>query len=441
MKWIYLRPWIGTVARLVLGVLWIVAGWSKLWDPRDFVQAIRVYDATPEWLSKLMGYGLPVLELCIGVLLLLGAITRVAAIISAVLLAVFLIGIVQAAARGIKLDCACFGGGGGPTSNPHYTWDILRALGLLALAAFLIVWPLTRISVDEYLARGDYVAPPSAKRLRSDQGARRYYALVEARRKAARSRTLYVTSALAGLLVLIVMVGAGVQSGRAKIQGDKTALNASVVKGVVVGKPAKVTVDLFEDFHCPACNAFEQSAGGDIGAQIAQGRIQVRYHLLSLFDGSSKGNRYSSRAANAAICASDVSVELFARYHALLFGKNSSNVNTQPAQGSSGRTDIQLIDLAKQTGAVPASLKPFMTCVQIEEHQGFVQATQEAASKRGIGQVPTVLVNGKQLKTVDKASLDTAIAAVAGPAPSTTTTTSPSTSGTPSPTTSPSPSP
>jgi hypothetical protein len=107
-----IRPWVGTVFRLVLGGVFLWAGWEKLADPRGFVQAVRAYDVTPEWLSKAIGYGLPVLEVCLAALLIVGVITRIAAAVSAALMLVFLIGIVQAAIRGLKLECGCFGGGG-----------------------------------------------------------------------------------------------------------------------------------------------------------------------------------------------------------------------------------------------------------------------------------------------------------------------------------------
>ena len=45
---------------------------------------------------------------------------------------VFLIGIVQAAIRGLKLECGCFGGGGATQGSTTYTLDILRDVGLLA---------------------------------------------------------------------------------------------------------------------------------------------------------------------------------------------------------------------------------------------------------------------------------------------------------------------
>jgi uncharacterized membrane protein YphA (DoxX/SURF4 family) len=131
--------------------LW--AGWEKLHDPRVFLRAVRAYGATPEWLSRAIAYGLPVLEVCVGVLLIIGLVTRVAAAVSGVLLVFFLIGIIEAGARGIKLQCGCFGGGGASDAPTHYLLDSARDVGLLVLAVWLVLWPITRLSVDEFLAR------------------------------------------------------------------------------------------------------------------------------------------------------------------------------------------------------------------------------------------------------------------------------------------------
>jgi len=90
--WQKIKPWLGAVIRLLLGVVWLWASLHKLHDPRAFVQTVRAYDATPEWLSKAIGYGLPVLELAIAVMLILGVAVRMAAATSVVLFVVFLKG-------------------------------------------------------------------------------------------------------------------------------------------------------------------------------------------------------------------------------------------------------------------------------------------------------------------------------------------------------------
>lgn len=437
-----IRPWVGTVIRLALGAIWLWAGTAKLADPRGFVQAVRAYDVTPEWLSKAIGYGMPVLEVCLAALLIAGVITRIAAVVSAALFTVFLVGIIQAAVRGLKLECGCFGGGGATEGSTTYTLDIFRDVGLLLLAVFLIIWPMTRWSVDEFLARNDQVEMPSAKRMRTSDGRRKYNAMLESRKKAARERTTYLTAALGVLVVLVVVIGIAVQSGRAKIQGDTTAENATVQNGVVVGKPAKVTVDLFEDFQCPACLAFEQSTGPTIAADIAANKIQVRYHMLAFLDASSNGNRYSTRAANAAICASDIDVATFQKFHTVLYGKDSKGQNNQPAEGTNGRTDIELEDFGKQAGitdtGTDSNFTNFQQCVSTIQHEGLVQAVTDNASQRNVVATPTLKVNGKDISDTTLDGFNAAVKAAGGgdaatPAPSTSASASASASATPTP--------
>ena len=283
MRWLTLRPWLGTVVRLALAAIWIWAAWSKLGSPRTFVQAVRAYDATPEWLSKGIGYGLPVLELCLGIVLVIGVAVRLAAVVSAALFVVFLIGLVQAAARGLQLECGCFGGGGQSAGGTQYTLDILRDVGLLVLAVYLVLWSQTRVSLDEFLARHDRVEAPSAKRMRSDDGRRKYNAMLEQRRKAARERALWVNGSLAVVVALVALIGVGVQANRAKIQGSLTATHASVANGVVFGKAAAATVDVYEDFQCPVCRTFEKGSGAAIQRLADEGKVKVVYYPFTVF--------------------------------------------------------------------------------------------------------------------------------------------------------------
>src|SRR6476659_6918051 len=104
----------GVLARVVVGAVWIVAGVLKLPDPNENVRAVRAYQLLPESVVPVVGHGLPVLETLVGLCLLLGLLTRVAAVVSVVLLLAFLTGISSAWARGLSIDCGCFGGGAGP---------------------------------------------------------------------------------------------------------------------------------------------------------------------------------------------------------------------------------------------------------------------------------------------------------------------------------------
>ncbi len=148
-----LLPWLATAARLVLGGVWIAAGASKVADLAESVRAVRAYQVLPEWAVPAVGAGLPLLEIALGLMLVVGFSVRFGAVVSAVLLAVFIAGIVSASARGLQIDCGCFGGGGelGAGQETKYGTEIARDAALLAVAGALAWWPASRLSIDGYL--------------------------------------------------------------------------------------------------------------------------------------------------------------------------------------------------------------------------------------------------------------------------------------------------
>ncbi|HEU4422700.1 MAG TPA: MauE/DoxX family redox-associated membrane protein [Pilimelia sp.] len=152
-RWIGVRPWLGTAARLGLAVVWLAAGASKISDLAASGRAVNAYQLMSYDIAKVVGAALPFVEIALGVLLLVGLATRLAAIVSAALLVVFIAGITSAWARGLAIECGCFGGGGelGAGQSPSYGPEIARDVAFLLLAAFLIVWPRTRLSVDSWL--------------------------------------------------------------------------------------------------------------------------------------------------------------------------------------------------------------------------------------------------------------------------------------------------
>ena len=146
-------PWISTAARLGLAAVWIVAGSLKVGDLAASGRAVSAYRLMPYEAAKVVGAAQPFLEIALGVLLLVGLAVRLSAGISAVLLTVFIAGIVSAWARGLEIDCGCFSKGGalGAGETPAYAWDLLRDVGFLVLAGILLWRPWTRFSLDGQL--------------------------------------------------------------------------------------------------------------------------------------------------------------------------------------------------------------------------------------------------------------------------------------------------
>ena len=146
------REWLGTVARLVTGGVWIYAGALKLPDPEQSVLAVRAYQLLPGEVAVTVGHLLPVLEVVVGACLVLGLLTRGSGLVSALLFAAFIVGIASVWARGITIDCGCFGGGGyDPDARSQYPWEIARDAGLLLLSAYLVWQGRTRYALDDLL--------------------------------------------------------------------------------------------------------------------------------------------------------------------------------------------------------------------------------------------------------------------------------------------------
>ena len=408
MNWTVAKPWIGLAARLVLGVVWIWSSLAKISHPLDFVQTVRAYDMTWEWLSKAIGYGLPVLELCLGVVLVVGVTVRIAAAISAVLFVVFLIALIEAAARSLTVTSGIFTSGKIVQTGPAHVWPILLTVGLLVLAGYLFVFHVTRLSVEEYLARHDYVEVPSAKRMRQPEARRRYEARVAEVQKTARSRNLYLTALIWSVVVLVSVIAIGVQSTRAKIGGVIEAPFANATDGVIYGKKAAATVEIYEDYACQECRAFAQSVDHRLQNDVRANLAEVRYHPIAVLDSESP-NRYSTRAASAALCASDQGDDPFVTYRSTLYGTLGGKP-IQPAPGEPGPTNVKLAALGAPMKLTSKNATTFQRCVASGQYETLTQQMTDTASKRGVAGPFAVFVNGTRLSHPSAASLFAAIA-------------------------------
>jgi uncharacterized membrane protein YphA (DoxX/SURF4 family) len=151
--WALARPWVGLAARLVLAGVFLVAGGSKIGDLAASGRAVNAYRVMPYSAATAVGAALPFIEVALAALLLVGLATRLAAAATGGLLVVFIAGISSVWARGLSIDCGCFGSGGelAAGASPQYGWEIARDVGLLVLAAFLVAYPRTHFSVDAYV--------------------------------------------------------------------------------------------------------------------------------------------------------------------------------------------------------------------------------------------------------------------------------------------------
>lgn len=393
-------PWAALVARFALAAVWAYAAVSKVGDPAVTVRAVRAYRLLPEWSVHAIAYGLPFVELALALLLVVGFAVRVASAASAVLLLIFIAGIASAWARGLQIECGCFGGGGTlRAGRANYPGKILRDSLFLVLALGLVLAPRLRWSLDERLASGPApVATPVGKGKKREV-AERLVAERARQHAAAQRRTRQLSSLGAvGVLLVAALLGTVVQGQRNKeVQPLVAPPGATSSGGIRVGATgAPVTVDLYEDFQCPICKEFEQTAGPTVRRLVASGRVAVLYHPLSFLGPE------SVRAANAAAAAA--AAGKFAAYHDALFAH-------QPPERTGGFSNEELLGLGRQVGLTDSA---FVDAVRRGTYDAWVRRVADLGSKAGVVGTPTVRVNSKTLADATAAALQQAVMAAGG---------------------------
>jgi len=149
------QPILTLIFRLLVGGVLLVAGAIKAQSPADAASAVAAYKILPIKLAHIVGYALPWLEIAIGILLIIGLSVRFAAITGGVVMLMFIGAIASVWARGMLIDCGCFGGGGAidpskaATAHRTYLIEILRDAGLVLSAAYLYFFPYGRLGVEK----------------------------------------------------------------------------------------------------------------------------------------------------------------------------------------------------------------------------------------------------------------------------------------------------
>ncbi|MDX6523592.1 MAG: hypothetical protein QOI17_1105 [Gaiellales bacterium] len=143
-----LLPWIGLAVRLAGASVWLFAAATKLADLDGFRAQVHAYQLLPNALESPFSYGLPLVELALGAYLLVGALVRPVAVLSCLLMAVFIAAEAQAWARGLAIDCGCFGTVARTTVGAT---TVGRDLAL-GIPFYLLAWrPARKLSVDASL--------------------------------------------------------------------------------------------------------------------------------------------------------------------------------------------------------------------------------------------------------------------------------------------------
>ena len=234
------------------------------------------------------------------------------------------------------------------------------------------------------------------------QAARRAAEMMKAQQAQARRRTVMVQAGVAALVVVVVLA-VTVAILRAQDGTEPSAVPPEVDDqgALVLGNPeAAVTVQVVEDFQCPACRAFEAANGDLLRSYVEGDEVQVAYRGIAFLDRASSTD-YSSRSLNASACVMAEGGDVWSRFHRSLFEQ-------QPPEGGEGLSDDQLVRLAEAAGADEDAVR---TCVDDGTYADWVASTTTQAGDDGVDGTPTVYVNGEELEdtTALEATVDAAL--------------------------------
>lgn len=151
MKWLA-DPRLSVLFRLLVGVAFIWAGVVKIGDPAAFEEGLVNYRMLPAATIPFLAVVVPPIEVATGLCLVIGFLCRGAALLSTGMLAVFTVAIVQAIARGINIECGCFGAGSDAAASMGWQ-EVVRDLALLAAAAHVLFWDRGILSVARLRTR------------------------------------------------------------------------------------------------------------------------------------------------------------------------------------------------------------------------------------------------------------------------------------------------
>ena len=155
MKKLFSDRWVILVLRVILSGVFIYAGGLKIESPQTFADNIAGFQLLPNEFVNLLALSLPVFEIIVGLMLIVGFRLRIASFSVLVLSLIFAVALSSTLARGLQIDCGCFGEG---EPSVFKTWLSLGRDMLMGIGA-LIIWISTLIS-KQGLCEGSYSRKP-----------------------------------------------------------------------------------------------------------------------------------------------------------------------------------------------------------------------------------------------------------------------------------------
>ena len=200
---------------------------------------------------------------------------------------------------------------------------------------------------------------------------------------------LAIIAVVAGVIIADQSTKDGDSAAGSAIPAAAGALGAGFVANEdVTLQPGAPTLDIYEDFRCPACHRAFAAFHETVADQAEQGKVKLVYHFKTVIDSQDRSDR-SLKAASSAMCAADAG--LFTEYHETILGSVVAS-GQQPDWGPAFFTSA-----AEEVGMTGAALETFDTCVADGTYDGYVRSVDEQSARDGINATPLYRLNGEDV--------------------------------------------
>lgn len=204
------------------------------------------------------------------------------------------------------------------------------------------------------------------------------------RNQAQRSRLTMIGLIVIGALLLVLVI---VSTQKKAVENiiAVTPANLPQANGTTLGDPnAKVTIDTFEDFQCPACKSFSETIEPLIIKNLVEtGKAKYTFHNYPFIDGSTiDSGGESDQAANASMCAND---------QGKFWDMKTIMYTNWNGENQGGLSNARLEAMAQSIGL---DMTAFNNCFDANTFKKDIQADFDLGLKMGVSGTPSVFVNG-----------------------------------------------
>ncbi len=251
-------------------------------------------------------------------------------------------------------------------------------------------------------------APQPTRRERRAAARRAEAARTSSSSSAWRSPTVLITIAAVVIALAVIAIlnnRPGEASGTGSTATPAPAGSAANVAVTAPGSPlpdgvtrdgrtlgpatAKVTLDVWEDFQCPACGSFSnQIEPVLISRYVVPGQLKITYHDFAFI------GQESQDAASAARCAGQQGK--FWEFHDYLFAN-------QNGENQGWFTRDRFVAIAGKIGLDQAA---FQACYDGGAQRQAVTAETQSGSTVGVASTPTLILDGRTLSLSSYTSWD-----------------------------------